>query len=391
MTTNPFTDEHHLLAESFRGFLKKEVIPYVDEWEENQHCPTRIFHLMGQEGFLGLSYPVENGGSGMDFWSAVVIARELAYTNIGGLALSLFAHAYLPPPLIHALGTPEQKEKYLRPAITGEKICALGITEPGAGSDVGGIKTTAIEMDDHFQINGSKVFITNGTIADFILLACRTGEGHDLSLFLFDTETEGFSAEKLENKLGMHTSDTGALFFDNCRIPKSALLGKKGMGFYYIMSNFQEERLLGVVSGTYVAEWALTKAIRYTQEREAFGKPLARHQTVRHKLAQMAISVEACKSMMFRAVHEFLEKGSGAVGIITMAKAFACEEAIKVINDALQLHGGWGYMESYGLSRALRDTRLFTIGGGATEIMYELISRLVIDDVRYEKTRMEAR
>ena len=299
--------------------------------------------------------------------------------------MSLYAHTYLPLPAINALGTEEQKQKYLAPALRGEKIAALGITEPGAGSDVGGIKTTAEDKGDHFVVNGSKTFITNGTMADFIVLVVRTGEGHNLSLLLFDTNTPGFSANSIHNKLGMHSSDTGELFFENCIVPKSALLGEQNFGFYYIMSNFQEERLIAAITGTAAAESAMEKAKKYMKERQAFGRPIGKFQVLRHKLAKMSIGVEACRSLSYRAVAEFIEKGPEAYKIISIAKAFVCEEAFTIINEALQIHGGWGYMEDYGIARSFRDIRLMTVGAGTTEIMYEIISKIEIDEVKHKR------
>lgn len=385
MSTNPFTAEHELLRQSFSQFVEAEILPHVKHWEENKICEREVFRKMGEQGFFGVSFPQEYGGSGMDMWSAVVISEELNKANIGGLSMSLYAHTYLPLPVLLALGTEEQKQKYLAPALRGEKVAALGITEPGAGSDVGGIRTTAEDKGDHFIVNGSKMFITNGTMADFIVLAVRTGEGHSLSLLLFDTSTPGFTANAVHNKLGMHSSDTGQLFFENCKVPKSALLGEKDMGFYYIMSNFQEERLIAAVSGAASAINATEKAKRYMHEREAFGRPIAKFQVLRHKIAKMAVTAEACKSIAYRAVAEYIEKGPAAYKIVSMAKVFACEESFNVVNEALQIHGGWGYMEDYGIARSFRDLRLMTMGAGTTEIMYEIISKIEMDEVKHEK------
>jgi citronellyl-CoA dehydrogenase len=222
-------------------------------------------------------------------------------------------------------------------------------------------------------------------------LAVRTGEGHTLSLLIFDTDTPGFSAVPIHNKLGMHSSDTGQLFFENCKVPKSALLGEKDFGFYYIMSNFQEERLIASITGTAAAEAALEKAKKYAKEREAFGRPIAKFQVIRHKIAKMAISVEACRSLSYRAVAEYIEKGPGAYKIVSIAKAFVCEEAFNVINEALQIHGGWGYMEDFGIARSFRDIRLMTVGAGTTEIMHEIISKIEMDEVRHDKQLLKAR
>jgi len=383
--TNPFTEEHDLLRHSFRQFVETEISPNVKYWEENKICETEIFRKMGAQGFFGVSFPTEYGGSGMDMWAAVAVSEELSKANIGGLSMSLYAHTYLPLPAIAALGTEEQKLKYLVPALKGEKIAALGITEPGAGSDVGGIKTVAEDKGDHFLVNGAKMWITNGTKADFIVLAVRTGEGHTLSLLLFDTNTPGFTAIPVHNKLGMHTSDTGQLFFENCKVPKSALLGEKDFGFYYIMSNFQEERLIASITGTAAAEAALMKAKKYAHEREAFGRSIGKFQVVRHKIAKMSITVEACRSLAYRAVAEYIEKGPAAYKIVSIAKAFVCEEAFNVINESLQIHGGWGYSEDYGIARSFRDIRLMTVGAGTTEIMHEIISKIEMDEVKHEK------
>ena len=390
-TFSPFTEEHQLLRQSFRQFVAKEITPNIKHWEENKICDREVFRKMGEQGFFGVSFPEAYGGSGMDMWAAVAISEELSHANIGGLAMSLYAHTYLPLPVINALGTEEQKQKYMVPALRGEKVAALGITEPGAGSDVGGITTTAEDKGDHFVVNGSKMFITNGTMADFVVLAVRTGEGHALSLLLFDTATPGFSATPIHNKLGMHSSDTGQLFFENCIVPKSALLGEKDFGFYYIMSNFQEERLIASITGTAAAEAALERAKAYMKERTAFGRPIGKFQVLRHKVAKMAITVEACRSLAYRAVAEYIEKGPGAYYIISIAKAFICEEAFNVANEALQIHGGWGYMEDYGLARAFRDLRLLTVGAGTTEIMHEIISKIEMDEVRHDKVLIKAR
>jgi alkylation response protein AidB-like acyl-CoA dehydrogenase len=391
MYNNPYTEEHELLRQSLRKYIDREIIPHVDEWEKTKACPRHIFEQMGEQGFIGVTFPESVGGSGMDFWAAMVVSQEFARANIGGLAMSLYAHTYLPLPLINTFGTEEQKEKYLRPALAGKKVAALGITEPGAGSDVGGIQTTVTDAGDHYVLNGSKMYITNGSMADFIVLVVRMGEGYNMGLLIFETDTQGFSANRMDYKLGMHSSDTGHLFFDGCKVPKENLLGMPGMGFYYIMNNLQEERLLGAATAVYAAEYALDRAMQYARERHVFGRPVGKFQVNRHRFARMATQVQAGKSLVYDAVREFLEKGSEAVKIISMAKAFACEMANEVADNALQVYGGAGYMEEYGIARTWRDLRLLTIGAGTTEVMYEIISKLVYDDVKHEKQFINAR
>lgn len=379
-----FTEEHDMLAQSVREFVQKEIMPYADEWERTGTCPKEMFRKWGEMGFIGATFSEEYGGGGMDLRAAAVITKELAMANVGGLQMSLFAHTYLPLPLLAAIGTEDQKRDYLIPAIKGEKIGALGITEPSGGSDVGAMLTTAKDMGDHYVINGSKTYITNGTIADFVVVAAREGEGYDITLFLFDTKTPGFSTNSIKNKLGMHTSDTAELYFDNCIVPKSAVIGEPHFGFYYQMNNFQEERLVGAIGGLYAAEFAYNKALQYAQERVAFGKPIAKHQVIRHKLARMATKLEACRAISYMALDKFLESGPEAVGLISMAKAFIGEEIQTIIYEAVQIHGGAGFIEDFGVARVMRDMRLFSIGGGTTEIMYEIISKILLEEAKYK-------
>ncbi|MCI5056319.1 MAG: acyl-CoA dehydrogenase family protein [Flavobacteriales bacterium] len=392
MISQPFREEHELVRDALRKFVTHEITPNVQQWEREHSCPREIFKKMGDQGFLGLTFPETYGGSGLDAWATVVLTEEMARSNAGGLSMSIYAHTYLPLPLILALGTEEQKKEYLVPAIQGNKIAGLAITEPGAGSDVASIRTTAEDKGDHFLVNGSKTFITNGSIADFVILVTRTSE-NGLSLLLFDTKTEGFSANSIDDKLGMHSSDTGELFFENCKVPKSALLGELNKGFYYIMNNFQEERLLGAVMMVSIADWAFKKSLNYSKERSAFGRPISKFQTIRHKLASMATRIEVIKTFAYRAVEEYIALGPKAMNTISMAKVFCSEESSRIIDEAIQIHGGWGYMEEYGIARAWRDARLGTIGGGTTEIMYEILSKTLIEDVAHKnvvETRVEA-
>lgn len=388
---NPFTNEHNLLRQSVQDFIQKEIAPNVDEWEKNKICSPEIFKKMGEHGFFGVTFPEEYSGSGMDLWGGVVVAEELAKSNVGGLSMSLYAHAFLPLPLINAIGTHAQKLQYLQPALEGKKIAALAITEPQAGSDVGGIKTTLTDCGEYFTLNGSKMFITNGTIADFIVVVARSGDGYNMSVVIVDTNLQGFEAVPVTNKLGMHTSDTAQLFFNDCKIPKTALLGEVGNGFYYIMNNLQEERLIASVIGTSSAEAALHRAMNYANDRMVFGRSIDKFQVTRHKFAKMAIDIEACRSIAYRAVHEFIEQGSAAVKIVSMAKAFVSEKTNEIIDNALQIYGGWGYMEDYGIARSWRDARLMTIGAGTTEVMHEIISKMIVDDVKHQKQYVKSR
>jgi alkylation response protein AidB-like acyl-CoA dehydrogenase len=385
LSGEPFSDAHRQLGDAVRAYLHAEVLPHVADWEAREHCPREVFARMGELGFLGVTYPEAVGGSGMDFWGGVAVAREMAHANLGGLALSLFAHAFLPPPLLLAVGTDAQRERYLRPALEGRRIGGLAISEAGGGSDVGGMRTTARRDGNDWILEGSKCWITNGSIADYLVVAARTGEGHDLTLFVLDTDTPGFRAQPIRGKLGMHSSDTAELFFDGVRLPADAVVGEPRMGFYYIMNNFQEERLIGAVSGVYAAEYAYLQAVAYAREREAFGRPIGKFQAIRHKLADMATRLEACRALTFRAIDAFAREGPAAVGLISMAKAFVGEQIQPLISDAIQVLGGVGYTEAYGVARTYRDMRLFTIGGGTTEIMREIISRLVVDQVRYDR------
>jgi citronellyl-CoA dehydrogenase len=282
-------------------------------------------------------------------------------------------------PVIEALGTKDQIETFLKPAIRGDKIAALGITEPGAGSDVAGIRTTARLQGDEYVINGSKTFITNGARAHFITLAARTGDDRygGLSLFTFPTDVKGFAVGRKLEKLGNWASDTAELFFDDCRIPARYLLGEEGHGFYYIMQNFQGERLVAGISGMASSQLALDDTIAYCKQRKAFGKPLTGFQVTRHKLVDMQIQIEAGRALTYHAVERFQDVGAEATKEITMVKAFCAEVTKRVADECIQLHGGMGYMTEMDIVRHYRDSRLLPIGGGTTEIMKEILSKLM--------------
>ncbi len=374
-----FTEEHEIFRRSLRKFVETEMAPFADEWEKAEYFPDDVFRKMGDLGFLGARYKEEHGGLGGDIWYTVVLTEELPRCLSAGTAMGIMVQTDMATPIIAEIGSDEQIEEFLKPAIRGEKIAALGVTEPGAGSDVAGIKTTARRDGDEYVINGAKTYITNGIRADFITLAARTsGDRYGgISLFTFPTDVKGFGVSKKLEKLGNLASDTAELFFEDCRIPARYLLGEQGHGFYHIMTNFQGERLVAATSAVAGSQLLLDKTIAYCKEREAFGKPLTGFQVTRHKLVEMQIEIEAARQLGYRAAERFQEVGSQAVREITMAKAFAAEVASKVADRCLQLHGGMGYMNEMYVSRAYRDTRLLSIGGGATEIMKEILSKLM--------------
>jgi len=376
-----FTEEHEMFREAVRGYAEDELAPNADDWEENRLFPRRVFEEMGDLGFLGARYPETVGGSGGDIWHTAVLAEELPRSKMAGLAMAILVQTDMATPVIDELGTEEQIEEFLVPAIQGRKIAALGISEPDAGSDVAGINTKAEKDGDEYVINGQKTWITNGTRADFITLAARTDPDPvtrygGISLFTFPTDVEGFEvANKLE-KIGNHCSDTAELFFDDCRIPERYLLGQKGMGFKYIMQNFQGERLVGALTGTAGAQQTLDQTIEYVKQREAFEKPLTGFQTVRHRIVEMETTLEACRQLSYHAADLF-GRGVPAQKEISMAKMMVGEKAMEVVDECLQLHGGMGYVEESDVARAWRDTRLLSIGGGTTEIMKEIVSKLM--------------
>lgn len=376
-----FTEEHDMFRKALRDFAEKELAPHADEWEEARYFPDDVFKRMGELGFLGGRYPEELGGSGGDIWHTAVLAEELPRSRMAGLTMGILVQADMATPIINEIGTEEQKQEFLVPAIAGEKIAALGVSEPGAGSDVAGIRTTARRDGDDFVINGQKTWITNGTRADFITLAARTSspEGFrygGISLFLFPTDTPGFHVSKKLEKIGNHCSDTAELFFEDCRIPARYLLGEEGMGFIYIMQNFQGERLVGALSGVAGAQLVLDGTVEYMKERQAFERPLIGFQVVRHKLVDCETALETGRCLSYHAADLF-NRGIECQREISMAKLYVAQESMRVIDECVQLHGGMGYVEEGPVARAWRDSRLLQIGGGANEIMKEIISRVM--------------
>lgn len=374
----PWFDEgHSMFRKSVRDWAINELYPNVDAWEHDRLFPRWVFEQAGKLGFLGIRAPEEFSGSGLDWWYTTCWAEELVNCGMAGLTMGLLVQSDMATPIIGEIGTAEQKREFWEPAIKGERIAALGISEPGAGSDVANIATTARRDGDDYVINGAKTFITNGTRADFITLAVRTGTeaGYgSISLVLFPTDTKGYQVAKKLEKLGNHCSDTAEIFFEDCRIPRRYLLGQENMGFLHIMQNFQGERLVGALSATSGAARMIEHTLEYCSDRKAFGRPLTKFQVNKHKVVDMLTSVEAGRQLAYRAV-DLANRKKDATREISMAKLFCGQTACDVADACLQLHGGWGYMAEYEVSRFWRDTRLITIGGGTNEIMKEIIAK----------------
>ncbi|HEX8065315.1 MAG TPA: acyl-CoA dehydrogenase family protein [Thermoleophilaceae bacterium] len=375
----PFTEEHEDLRESIRRFIAAELRPHAQEWEDARWFPNEVFTRMAELGFLGLKYPEEYGGQGGDYLHDAVLTEELPRAGSGGLSAGVGGHIGIATPPIWKFGTDDQKRRFLAPAIRGEKIGALGITEPDAGSDVAGIKTFARRVDGGYVVNGSKTFITNGVRADFCVTAVKTTEegGHQgLSFLILEKDMDGYSVSKKLEKMGWHASDTGELAFQDVFVPEENLLGEENRGFYLIMANFQWERLLMALGSVGSMQVTLERTIQYAQERSAFGRPIAKHQVIRHKIAEMALKLETGRAMTYNALRLFHE-GGDAVAEVTMAKLQTQRDAFEVADEAVQIHGGAGYMKEYEVERAARDTRLGPIGGGTDEIMKEILGKIL--------------
>ncbi len=373
-----FNEEHALARQIVRRFVEKELLPYVDEWEEAGEFPRELYQRQAELGISSVGYPEEYGGTGGDVFMRIAVTEELMRCTSGGLVAGLGTHGIALPPIL-ALGTAAQKERFVRPVLAGERIAALGITEPGGGSDVANLQTTAVRDGDVYIVNGSKTFITSGVRADQVTTAVRTGGpgAQGISLLVIEAGTPGFTRSKPLKKMGWWASDTGQLFFDNCRVPVENRIGEENMGFYAVMVNFQMERLTMAVMANMTARMALEEALRYSQERTAFGRALTGHQVTRHKLVDMATLVEASTEFTYRIAAK-INAGEDCVTEISMAKNFACMVSDKVTYDAVQLFGGYGYMREYVVERLYRDNRILSIGGGTQEIMKEIIARRLL-------------
>ena len=385
---SPFREEHDHFRTTVRQFAQKELAPFADEWEQAEIFPNDVFKRAGELGLFAAHYPEEHGGAGGDYWFSVAKAEELPRCNSAGVSMGLLVQSDMATPVISDLGTKEQIEEFLTPAIRGEKIAALGVTEPNAGSDVAGIQTIAKKDGDDYVINGSKTYITNGCRADFVTLLAKTNPeagAHGCSFFLVPTKTKGFSVSKKLKKIGNHASDTAELAFEDMRIPKRYLLGEENQGFMYLMQNFQTERLIGCISGCAGFAIALEEAVAFGRERKAFGKPIIKREYWQHKFVDLYAKLEAAKALSYKACdayneERYVKKGPisfETVKLISMAKIIVGEVGTEILDQCLQFHGGAGYMEEYKVGRAWRDQRLLRIGGGTTETMRYYIAKLM--------------
>ncbi len=385
MSSMYFTEEHQLFRKSLQDFLKKEVVPHIDKWEKYGTIERFIWKKFGNMGFFGINYPEAYGGLNLDLIYTVILLEELQKINSGGFAAAIWAHCYLAMTHLNKEGNHEIKEKYLAPSISGDKIGCLCVTEPFGGSDVAGMRTTAVKEGDNYIINGSKTFITNGVFCDYMIVAAKTNPelgNKGISIFVIDKDTAGVSATKLD-KLGWRASDTAEIAFDNVKIPATNLMGEENQGFPYIMQHFSLERLVMGVNAHARAEYALEYALQYMSERQAFGRSIDKFQALRHTIAELYADMEICKEFNYSVAYR-LNKGEYVVKEATISKLKSTKMADEVIYQCLQFLGGYGYMEDYPMARLLRDSRLGPIGGGTSEILREIIAKIVIDKKEYK-------
>jgi acyl-CoA dehydrogenase len=383
MARPPFTDEHEMLRRSIRAFVEKEITPHVSAWEEAGRIPRELWRGLGKQGCLGLEFPADYGGGGADFLSSVVLGEEMARCRSGGVAFSVLVHTDMSSPWLTRYGNDAQKRKYVPGIVSGETVCALGITEPGTGSDMAALATRAVRDGDVYRVTGSKIFITNGVYGDLYFVAARTGPGsperrHDgISMFLVERGRPGFTVSRTLDKMGMRASDTAELTFDDCPVPADNLLGVEGRGFQQLAAGLQRERIMAAVLALAGADQALEDTLRYLRERTAFGEPLAARQALRHRVADLATSLEAARRLVYHAASLYAG-GADCVTEVSMAKLFATETANRVAYDAVQMHGGYGYMREFPVERFFRDVRLWTIASGTSEVMREIIAKRLL-------------
>ncbi|HEX9440550.1 MAG TPA: acyl-CoA dehydrogenase family protein [Roseiflexaceae bacterium] len=373
-----FNEEHTMFRKMVCQFVEKEIEPHVEEWEAQRIWPARmLLKKMGRLGLLGLSYPEKYGGAGLDYWYNVVLFEELGRVSCGGVPMGIGVHTDMATPALEQFGSEELKQRFLVPAIAGDMCAAIAVSEPDVGSDVAAIRTRAIADGDMYVINGSKMWTTNGTQADFLVVLTRTSEGQGyrgMSLIVVPADTPGFSVSRKLEKLGMHSSDTAILSFDDMRVPKAFRIGEEGMGFQLQMQQFQKERLIGSVMGLAAAEKAIEITVKYCKERHAFGKPLIENQWIHFKLAELLTEIEAERQLLYHCTRMMIA-GQDATKEVSMAKLRMGRLARVVADTCVQFHGGMGYVEEYPIARYFRDSRLLSIGAGADEIMLGIIAK----------------
>ncbi|MDG4714451.1 acyl-CoA dehydrogenase family protein [Winogradskyella marincola] len=380
-----FTEEHNLFRESLRDFLQKEVVPHIEKWEQTGSIERFIWKKFGDMGYFGLAYPEKYGGLDLDLFYTVILLEELQRINSGGFAAAIWAHTYLAMTHLNKEGDDAIKSKYLADSISGDKIGCLCVTEPFGGSDVAGMRTTAVKEGDYYILNGSKTFITNGVYSDYMVVAAKTNPelgNKGISMFVIDSNAEGVSATKLD-KLGWRASDTGEIAFDNVKVPANQLMGEEGKGFAYIMQHFALERLIMGINAHARAEYALEYTLQYMSERTTFGNSLDKYQALRHRYVDMHADMQLCKHYNYM-VADRLNKGEYVVEEATISKLKSTKMADEVAYNCLQFLGGYGYMEEYPLARIFRDSRLGPIGGGTSEILKEILSKIIIDKKSYK-------
>lgn len=377
-----FTHEHEMFRSLVRQFVADEIEPHVDHWEETESIPRSLFERMGELGLLGIEYPKQYGGADADVWMTIVLAEELARCRSGGAAFGVIVHTDMSSPWLARLGSDDQKKKYLPSITSGRKICALAITEPGAGSDMASIQTRAEQRGGDWIIDGAKTFITNGVSGDLYFVAARTrntGPRHRrLSQFLVERGTPGLTVSRKLRKMGMWASETAELTFENVRVPSENLLGEEGRGFYQLAEGLQRERLLSAVLSVSAARQALDDTVEYLKARRAFEKPLSEFQALRHRIADMAANLEAARSLTYSAAEAFAQ-GGDCTAPVSMAKLFSTETANRVAYESVQMHGGMGYMRELPIERFARDYRLWTIAAGTSEMMREIIAKRLFE------------
>lgn len=375
---NPFSEEHEMFRKTVRDFVTREIKPHAASWEESGEVPREVFCKLGDLGILGVRYDEKYGGSGLDFWYTLILCEELAKSRYIGAAVSILMQCEMSTAALHDEGSEDLKRRYLAPAIKGELLGCLGVTEPDAGSDVGAIRTSARRQGDVLIVNGTKTFITNGTIADYVLLAARTGGAGTggISLLVFPTDTPGFSVGRKLKKMGVHCSATAELTFEDCIVPAANIVGEENAGFKYIMHHFQGERIVLCGFALGAMEALMQEAVSYSQARKIFGQTLLNYQIWRHRLADLTTRIEAARQLTYMAV-DVANSGIRADREVSMAKLFTARLVKEVADEVLQLHGGYGYMEEYPVCRIYRDVAAFTIGGGTNEVMREIIARQI--------------